>query len=286
MSDELRPPQNDRLTKNQDWDKHNKRAEKAAQVFQEHIASENQPVKRPKRSSNKRRWPIILVVIVLLGGIGIAGYMFMKDGSKGDEKSPTVTDSTQNTSDGQATELGSSETKQYTAAQLGLSLKYPSSWTVDEADGEIIFRSPATKLPATKPGLKGRVEITIRGKGQPLPEFENGNATATRQSELLTYTSPSQNQRASTHLTFLAYAPETNGLEAMYITGDYGYQKDQAVPQVDITNVDPIISVTFLACSDDESCTSNSPTTLEPSAWDDQNFSSALKTILQSITVN
>lgn len=277
-------PEGTQLVDNKHWDKHNKRAEKAAQVFQEHITSEGQAPKR-KKSGGKRRWLIVAGVLVVLAGVGGVVYVLAKSDGKKEANVPAATDNTESSSTGSSSGLASSETKDYTAAQLGLSLKYPSDWTVDEATGEIIFRSPSAHLPGTKPSVWGLVEVTIRAKGQPLPEFESGNATATRQSELLTYAKPSQNQRANSHLTFVAYAPEANGLNAMYITGDNGYQKGQAVPQVDIANMDPVISVAFLTCGDEKSCTNASQTSLEVSAWDDQEFSSVLKSMLQSIIV-
>lgn len=285
MNDPQQSPQAPKLTNDQDWDKHNKRAEKAAEVFQQHIATEGQAPKRKKSSGGKRRWLIAGIILVLLLVGGAVAYVFTRNDSKTQTDAPAATDAVDSSNADLSSDLASTETKDFTAAQLGLSLKYPSNWTVDETDGAVIFRSPAAHLPSMKPGLQGRVEVMIRAKGQPLPEFENGNATATRASELLTYTNPSQSQRANSHLTFVAYAPEVNGLNAMYITGDNGYQKDQAVPQVDIANMDPVITVTFLACGDKPDCSSASPTSLDPSAWDDETFSSVLKTMLQSITV-
>lgn len=208
----------------------------------------------------------------------------MSGSSQDNDDAPSVTDAVEKPEAELGSSFNTSNMKEYSAAQMGLSLKYPSSWVVDEAAGEVLFRSPAAALPGMKPGVKGKVEVTIRAKGQPLPEFEKGNATSTRQSELLKYVNPTQSQRANTHLTFVAHAPETNGMKAMYITGDNGYQKDQAVPQIDVANMDPIITVTFMVCSD-QSCTSNSPTSLESSAWDDKDFSSTIRAILQSITI-
>ena len=68
----------------------------------------------------------------------------------------------------------------------------------------------------------------------------------------------------------------------MYITGDFGYKKDQAIPQVDIAKIDPAISLTFSAC--DGACTKSIGIT--PAAWADPNFGGALKKILQSFTIN
>src|SRR5690606_27237189 len=101
--------------------------------------------------------------------------------------------------------------------------------------------------------ITGQVILTFREPGQPLSEFEAGNAQAVRDSERITYARPSPGQRGATYISFASYAGAavTTALDGIYITGDFGYQKLQAIPAIDVSKVNPIITVTFRQCDMD-----------------------------------
>lgn len=281
-------PAKQQLLGQEDWDTHNKKAERAAKAYQDFMSTDAAAAgaKNPKKSGGKgKRWLAVVGVVVLLAAAGGAVYAFVlkdKGGSKAQDTSQT--DATTPTET--ASSLGSSNMEEYTATGLGLSFSYPDDWEVDDSDmAKLTVTSPKVKL-QTAGGVEtsGKVVLTIRAKGQPLPEFEKGDGLAVRASELLTYKKPSPTQRANTHLSFVAYAGNTNGLDGMYITGDYGYQKDQGVLQTEVAAIDPIISVTFFQCSDD-ACGTSTPLSISTASWDDMSFANPLRTMLQSITV-
>ena len=66
-------------------------------------------------------------------------------------------------------------------------------------------------------------------------------------SEKIKYSNPTSVQRAETYLTFVQYSTTARGegIDALYITGDNGYQKDQYIPKTDMINLDPVIVVSF-----------------------------------------
>lgn len=120
-----------------------------------------------------------------------------------------------------------------------------------------------------------------------MPEFDKGNAVAVRESEKIAYTKPSSVQRGSTYLSFLQYASSTaTSLDGAYITGDVGYQKDQAIPKADFTPVDPVISLTFVKCADNSCTGEGTPIGVATTMWEDASFGKPLKTMLQSLVVN
>jgi hypothetical protein len=134
--------------------------------------------------------------------------------------------------------------------------------------------------------IDGQIIMTIRGKTKKLSEFDKGAATAVLDSEKISYTKPSQTQRGDTYISFLALAgSKDGGLDGIYITGDAGYQKNQAVPTVDISRIDPITNVTFVKCSDSKCSGTPTALTVEPENWEDTNFSKPIKTLLQSLTI-
>ena len=145
--------------------------------------------------------------------------------------------------------------------------------------------SPAMKLTdAGGRSFTGQIELLIRTTQQKLTEFQAGNAVAVMDSQKITYSKPTQTQRANTYLSFLQYATASGGLNGVYITGDFGYTKDQAVPLVDINKADPIISLVFNKCLND-TCTKVTPAAITASSWSDASFSDPLLNMLKSFAI-
>lgn len=235
---------------------------------------------------------ITLLVLVLLGGVGYGAYWFLtkKDSNKSADKS--ATSSQQKSSDQTANEeLITTETEHYTSNGFMLEFDYPKDWKVSEpTDGGLLTaKSPALKLKqADGKTVTGQVVFTIRNKQQAMPEFDKGNATAVIASEKINYTKPSSAQRGSTYLSFLTYAGsvQEDRLDGVFITGDVGYQKGQAIPKADFTPVDPVISVTFLKCADQSCSGEGSQIGVDASMWQQTGFGTPIKTMLQSLVIS
>ena len=241
-----------------------------------------------KRTNRLKPLLITLAVLVILAGLGLAfKLLFLKDKSEADNKKTTRTSQPSTATEEPVID---SQTEHYVSSTFMLEFDYPADWKVLEAED-------GSKLTATSPALRlktgsgqtvnGQAVLTIRNKQQAMPEFDKGNAVAVRESAKINYTKPSSVQRGSTYLSFLQYASSTStSLDGAYITGDVGYQKGQAIPKADFTPVDPIISVTFVKCSD-SSCSGGGTTAgVNPSMWDDDTFGKPLQTMLQSLVVN
>lgn len=222
---------------------------------------------------------LVVILIVLAGG----GFMYMQNRSQQQaQKKEPIADVAE-----QPKVTIVTDTKRYSSSQFSLEFDQPSDWVIkdDQTSGLLTATSPNVSIPATGGGLvTGRVVMTIKGKTQKLTEFDSGNATAVTDSEKVAYTKPSSVQRGQTYLSFLSYpaSSSTDLMDGVYVTGDSGYQKDQAIPKIDIQKIEPIITLTFLAC--DGSCTKEIG--ISPEAWLAPEFGGALKKILQSITVN
>ena len=130
--------------------------------------------------------------------------------------------------------------------------------------------------------------MTIANQGQNLNVFDKGNATAVLASQKIAYTSPTQNQRANTYLSFLQYASTTqNGaLDGVYITGDNGYQKGQDVPKSDVAGITPLVSVTFIQCANSACSGSTTALSVAASAWSDTSLSGPVTKMLESLAFN
>jgi hypothetical protein len=244
----------------------------------------------PKRTT--RKVLLALVAIVLLAAAAFALYEFVL---KKDDITKTDTskssDSSRQEQAADSDTLITEQTEHYASTGFMLEFDYPNDWKVSEPTGEgrLTVTSPAVSLTqADGQKFTGQIVMSIRNKQQALPEFDKGNATAAMASEKINYAKPSSVQRGSTYLSFLTYAGTTQSdrLDGLYITGDVGYQKGQAIPKADFTPVDPVISVTFVKCSDASCGSEGAAAGVDTKMWQDSGFGTPLKSMLQSLTIN
>jgi len=107
-------------------------------------------------------------------------------------------------------------------------------------------------------------------------------------SQKIKYAQPTAIQRGETYMTFVQYAESLmqGQLDAIFVTGDFGYQANQYVPKTDIAKLDPLISVTFLKC-DTVRCANPTDTSIHADAWaSGTDFQKTITTVLSSIQVN
>lgn len=134
--------------------------------------------------------------------------------------------------------------------------------------------------------VTGQITLTFRDKSRPLPEFDKGNAVAVLESQKIAYAHPSQSQRGSTYISFLTYAGSTSGgIDGIFVTGNTGYKAAQAVPKADFTPVDPIISITFAKCPNQDCAGKTTALSLSTSSWNDTSLSQPLLKMLESLTI-
>lgn len=242
------------------------------------------PAKKPKR----RGWIIALIVVIVLAMVGGVYYWTQV-------RKPATTQSSSQSASHAASQQTVPDatqpikTKHYDSTNFSLGFDYPDTWTVtDDGSGKLTVKSPVMQL-ANANGQKAttQVVVTMQPKQANLDAFKKGNAVAVLDSEKISYTAPTPSQRAQTYLSFLNYASSTaTGLDGIYVTGDFGYQKDQAIPLVDISKADPLITVTFFTCANSSCSGTATPATLATTNWSDTTYlGKAVKTLLASLTV-
>lgn len=224
-------------------------------------------------------------VIVIIGVLGIGGYLLLhKKPAKNNQQAPTTQQTTQ------SSDAITSATKNYQSTDFGLSFDYPADWTVTEAAGsnKIVVSSPGLSLTDTSgQRTTGQVLLTVDQKGNNLSMFDKGNAVAVLDSKKVSYTKPSSSQRAQTYISFLQYitTSASGALDGVYVTGDSGYQKGQAIPEVDIAKVDPLIRVTFMQCANSTCSGTTTPMSIAASEWSDTTFSRPIESMIESLVV-
>ncbi len=241
-----------------------------------HSTADYASYQAPQKAPNPmwRKVGIGLAVLAVIVILALAGYWYAKNHKSTPKPTSSASSSQNSTTNTPAAAKITTATKHYDSVNFNLGFDYPADWTVTDSGGGIMtVRSPAINLKdASGQAVNTQITITIRAKNQKLPEFDAGNATAALDSEKIAYTKPTQSQRANTYISFLSYAKSSGGFDGIYITGNNGYKKDQAIPKVDIQTVDPVISITF-----DKSISTDN--------WSDQAFAQPLKNMLQSLSI-
>ena len=239
--------------------------------------------KHSKRRSN--RLLALLIVVVAVSALGVGGYLLLN-------KKPTKSNQQASTSQkaAQPSDAVTTTTKNYQSTDFGLGFDYPANWTVTEAAGsnKIVVSSPELSLiDPSGQRATGQVLLTVDQKGNNLSMFDKGNAIAVIDSKKVSYTKPSSSQRAQTYISFLQYitTSATGALDGVYVTGDSGYQKGQAIPEVDIVKVDPLIRVTFAQCASSSCSGAGAPMSIAASEWSDTTFSQPIESMIESLVV-
>lgn len=239
-------------------------------------------LKPKKRWSRVVGW--ILLVIVILAALGAGGYWLANR-----KPAAKPTQPQQSANSGSSNKI-TTATKPYTSNYLNLSFNYPENWTVtDTGNGKLTVTSPAMQLTdASGQTQTGQVMMTIQNENAAdFSAFKQGNAVAVMTSQKVAYAKPTSTQRADTYISFLQYASTAGGgaLDGVYITGDAGYQKGQAIPEVDITKVDPVIRVTFAKCGNASCSGSTTQLSISSSMWSNASFSAPIENMLKSLAI-
>ena len=236
------------------------------------------------KTSHKKRNLFIILLILIIAGAAAYWFLLRPDSTQKAAKTDTSTQSNQSNNAAKQT-----QTEHYGSTNFNLSFDYPKGWEVTDADGTgvLVLRSTPTKLTdASDTEVTGQILMTIRDKEQKLTEFSKGDAEAILDSEKITYAKPTETQRGNTYISFLNYASSSEeGIDGIYITGDNGYKKAQAIPSIDIAKIDPVINITFIECSESDCSDEGQALTISADSWNDNTFSEPVKNLLESLAI-
>ena len=240
------------------------------------------PSTPPATYRRRKLWPTVLVVTVLVAAAALGSYWLGSHAASKQQAKKQA--ATQAATKKQSKQTATTPTKHYDSSTYALGFDYPQTWTVNDTPAQLTVTSPGLQLTAAD-GSKttARVVVAVQNPQTTIAGFPDAGAVASLASSLLTYKQPSTVQRAQTYLSYLSYT-SVSELDALYVTGDSGYQQGQTIPLTDVIKGNPLISVKFGSCTD-ESCGSLKGVSLQTSAWASSQTAKDITNLLESITL-
>lgn len=236
---------------------------------------------KPKRANQtKIIIGLILLILIILSGL----YLFNQKSKNNPSKQVSKSSSTKITNSSIISITPTGQTTTYNSTNFSLTVTYPNRWVVSDTSTELDITSPITTLASdNNQEVQGKIIITVGPQGKLPSALGNQSATAVLNSDLITYTNPTPAQDAQTYLSFLQYASTTNsnGLDGIYITGNYGYLVGQYITQTDLASIDPLVRITFQQCKNTQ-CSELLPLTINSKSWNESNFVNPILDILKS----
>lgn len=246
------------------------------------------PIYVKKRKPAKAKWWLWLVPVIAL--LGSAGWFLLFHKAAAVRHSSAVAHATYVAPKAtlQAPAAPPIPSTSYNSTTFALSFNYPTSWAiVDSGSAGITVTSPSLNLiNANGQTVNGQIVMSLTKQGT-IPSGFGTNSVAVLSSTKINYTQPTSTQAAGTYISFVQY-PATNtkgGLDGIFLTGNYGYKKDQTIPSSDLAKINPLIDFTFLSCAS-ASCPASSrqPLTIASTNWSNNSFSAPILLIFKSFS--
>jgi len=191
--------------------------------------SPNFKPKKTKKFPKKALFMLGIGLLILAIGVGLWKLIPSKDDSSSQSQPPVQTNTEQDNSSQQSGLGVEALDKEYTSDFLRISLKYPSSWTVNEVDDAITVKSPNFKHRQNNGMEKdGFFKIYIRKGATDSDGKYLGKGYAVANSEKIKYSDPATGQRPETFLT--DFGLETPDNFAYFIVqGNFDLEKGETL---------------------------------------------------------
>ncbi len=248
---------------------------------------------QPKAKLKKSKWWVwLIVILIVLGALSAWAYSSYKGikvkPSHHVAKLQPLSASSSTPAPAATPSTPAFPTSSYSSTNYKASFSYPSSWTVvDSGSAPLNIISPTMNIVgANGQTVSGQIEFTVAKQGSIPPAFTS-TSVAVLTSQKIAFNKPAPTQAADTYISFVQYPSTTvrGGLDGIYVTGNYGYQKYQNIPSSNIATIDPFVDITFFSCAN-SSCpvASRQPLTIASSDWSDTSFSTPILYILKSFS--
>jgi hypothetical protein len=237
------------------------------------------PVTEPRK--RKPLWLKALLTLLIIAALAAAAWWF---GNKKAE-APTAKAGTTVSQTTKPVKQAVIATKHYVSTNFTLEFDYPDSWTVDDTTSKLTMTSPSQKFTSTTgQTVEGHAVLTFQNPQTTIPGYPAQGAVAALASDKLTYKKPTQIQRAQTYVSYLSYS--ANSLDALFVTGDNGYQVGQQVPMSDVVKGNPLVGVAFMSCGTTGCSAGGTALSLRPSGWTGSQAAKDITALIESLQLD
>jgi hypothetical protein len=240
----------------------------------------------PKKIKKSKWWVGVVLLVIVVLGLGVWAYMSYKHSVKKVAVARSVAVKPKSAASTSVAPTIPSTSQ--TSPAYGLTFSYPTSWTViNSGSAPMLVTSPVIKLISdTGQTVSGQIVMTVSKAGL-LPAGFTSSSVAVLTSQKIAYTQPSPVQAAATYVSFVQY-PATNisgGLDGIYVSGNYGYQKYQVIPVSNINQTSPLVDFSFYSCAG-STCplSTRRPLTVSINEWNSASFKDPIMLILKSFS--
>jgi hypothetical protein len=244
------------------------------------------PVLAAPPHARRRVFIRLVAIIALVVIVGAGVYVLFHTKAPAAHTTQQATSTVRHASSSSGAKVEPVSTQSYTATNFNLSFNYPTGWlVVNSGTGPMTVTSPPLQLTDADGSIvTGEITMTIQPQGQLPASFSAGTVLAVLNSQEITYKQPTASQASQTYLSFVQYSSTTTkgGLDGIYVTGNYGYKKAQIIPGTDITNVNPLVTITFTKCGNSACSMNLTPLTIESTLWSKSSFQAPILTMLRS----
>jgi hypothetical protein len=220
---------------------------------EEPVTSEAAPKRRHRLS---KKWLLLLFVLVLNVGVGSANVYLALQPETADAASSSVADgSSAATSQKTAvdTKPGTDvKTLHYVSKPLNLEFDYPVDWRISGSNDnqQLSMSSPPFQFTDTD-GKSAAVtlQLNISAASPTNYGFIGDTDVVKADSEPISYSHPTSNQRQQTNLSFTEYSTSSaDAIAFLLVTGSYSYHKGDVIGSHDYKKVDPQITMYVDEC--------------------------------------
>lgn len=256
------------------------------------VLPEPEPVApTPHRRGHTLAIFITAVVIVNLTLAGGSGWLYYQ------KHKPTATGQSASLS-GNSTSAASKKplpadpsTLHYVSEPLKIEFDYPVDWRVSSSsDNSAISLASAPFQFTTREGKQTKATINISiSPASTTPTFPvvNDNDVIVADSESLTYTAPTKQQRSATNISFVNSNSVKDGtIMGLFISGSFSYKQGEPVSSKDYKTVDPRIYLSLNDCASELCRQAYSPDYFTISDWHTNPSFKKAKSIFESLRLN
>lgn len=211
-------------------------------------------IPNPRKKVHKLAILITAIVVINLALAGGSGWLYYQKHNRATAAQPASLASQPTTTGSKKSAASEPTTLHYVSEPLKIEFDYPIDWRVSSSSDNSSVNLTSAPFPFTT-GEGKQTKATINISMSPASAtgsflaVSDDNVIVT-DSESLTYTTPTKQQRPMTNLSFVNYKiDKNNSILGVFISGSFSYKQGELAGSKDYKTVDPRIFLSVDDCA-------------------------------------